>query len=161
MVSILTLGAMFGALINGPIADRFSRRWSILYANLLFLVGSAIQAGSINTPMIFVSRFITGVAIGMLSMVVPLYLSEIAPPNIRGSLVALQQFAITAGIMLAFWLDYGTQYIGGTGKNQSQAAWRFPLAFQCFPSAILAIATFYLPYTPRWLVQTGTPELAK
>lgn len=105
--------------------------------------------------MIFVSRFITGVAIGMLSMVIPLYLSEVAPPNIRGSLVALQQFAITAGIMLAFWLDYGTQYIGGTGKVQSQAAWRFPLAFQCFPSAILVIATFYLPYTPRWLVQSG------
>ncbi|CAG8017445.1 unnamed protein product [Penicillium salamii] len=161
MVSILTLGAMFGAFANGPIADRFSRRWSILYANVIFLIGSAIQAGAQDLPMIFISRFITGVSIGMLSMVVPLYLSEVAPPELRGSLVALQQLAITCGIMCAFWLDYGTQYIGGTGDGQSQAAWRFPLAFQCFPSLLLAIGTFFLPYSPRWLVQADREEEAQ
>lgn len=156
MVSILTLGAMFGAFANGPIADRFSRRWSILYANIIFLIGSAIQAGAQDMPMMFISRFITGVSIGMLSMVVPLYLSEVAPPELRGSLVALQQLAITCGIMCAFWLDYGTQYIGGTGDGQSEAAWRFPLAFQCLPSLLLAVGTFFLPYSPRWLVQAGS-----
>ncbi|KAI9927097.1 hypothetical protein ASPWEDRAFT_177557 [Aspergillus wentii DTO 134E9] len=161
MVSILTLGAIFGAFINGPIADRFSRRWSILYANIIFLIGSAIQAGSINIPMIFVGRFITGLAVGMLSMVVPLYIGEVAPPNLRGSLVALQQLAITLGIMIAFWLDYGTQHIGGTGDGQSPAAWRFPLSFQCFPSVILICATFFLPYSPRWLMQTGREEQAR
>lgn len=155
MVSVLTLGAMFGAFFNGPIADRFSRRWSILYANIIFLIGSAIQAGAQNLPMIFVARFITGLAIGMLSMVVPLYLSEGAPPNLRGSLVALQQLAITLGIMISFWLDYGTQYIGGTGDGQSPAAWRLPLAVQCVPSLFLAGGTFFLPYTPRWLMQVG------
>ena len=148
---------MFGAFVNGPIADRFSRRWSIFYANIIFLIGSAIQAGAQDLPMIFISRFITGVSIGMLSMVVPLYLSEVAPPELRGSLVALQQLAITCGIMCAFWLDYGTQYIGGTGDGQSEAAWRFPLAFQCFPSLLLAAGTFFLPYSPRWLVQAGMP----
>lgn len=158
MVSVLTLGAMFGAFVNGPIADRFSRRWSILYANIIFLIGSAIQAGAQNLPMIFVSRFITGLAIGMLSMVVPLYLSEVAPPELRGSLVALQQLAITCGIMCAFWLDYGTQYIGGTGDGQSQAAWRLPLAIQCVPSLLLAAGTFFLPYSPRWLVQAGKSD---
>lgn len=156
MVSILTLGAMFGAFANGPVADRFSRRWSILYANIIFLIGSAIQAGAQDMPMMFISRFITGVSIGMLSMVVPLYLSEVAPPELRGSLVALQQLAITCGIMCAFWLDYGTQYIGGTGDGQSEAAWRFPLAFQCVPSLLLAVGTFFLPYSPRWLVQAGS-----
>ena len=155
MVSVLTLGAMSGAFINGPIADRFSRRWSILYSNLVFLVGSAIQAAAISIPMLFVGRFIAGLSVGMLSMVVPLYISEVAPPNLRGSLVALQQLAITLGIMVAFWLDYGTQHIGGTGDGQSQAAWRFPLAFQCFPSLILILATMFLPYSPRWLVQAG------
>ncbi|KAL4738628.1 general substrate transporter [Aspergillus similis] len=161
MVSVLTLGAMFGALLNGPIADRFSRRWSILYANIVFLTGSAIQAGSVNIPMLFISRFIAGVAVGMLSMVVPLYLSEVAPPNLRGGLVALQQLAITIGIMVAFWLDYGTQHIGGTGEAQSPAAWRFPLAFQCVPSLVLAIATAVLPYSPRWLVQVGREDEAR
>lgn len=155
MVSVLTLGAMFGALANGPIADRLSRRWSILLANIVFLIGSAIQAGGISVPMIFVGRFIAGLAIGQLSMVVPLYLSELAPPNLRGSLVTLQQLGITVGIMVAFWLDYGTQFIGGTGDGQSPAAWRFPLAFQTVPSITLAIGTFLLPYSPRWLMMKG------
>lgn len=155
MVSVLTLGAMFGALANGPIADRLSRRWSLLLANIVFLIGSIIQAAAINVVMMFVGRFVAGLSIGMLSMVVPLYLSELAPPNIRGSLIALQQLGITVGIMIAFWLDYGTQHIGGTGDTQSPIAWRLPLALQCVPSAILAAGTFFLPYSPRWLMNKG------
>ncbi|KAE8411185.1 hypothetical protein BDV36DRAFT_302077 [Aspergillus pseudocaelatus] len=111
LVSVLTLRAMFGALVNGPIADHLSRRWSILLANIIFLIGSIIQVASVNIPMIFISRFIAGLAIGQLSMVVPLYISELAPPNLRGGFVALQQFAITGGIMIAFWLNFGTQHI--------------------------------------------------
>lgn len=103
MVAVLTLGAMFGALINGPLADRLSRRWDLLLANIVFLIGSIIQCSAVNVAMIFVGRFIAGLARGQLSMVVPLYLSELAPPNIRGSLVALQQLGITVGIMIAFW----------------------------------------------------------
>ncbi|KAE8407196.1 sugar transporter [Aspergillus pseudonomiae] len=160
LVSVLTLGAMFGALVNGPIADRLSRRWSILLANIIFLIGSIIQAASVNVPMIFISRFIAGLAIGQLSMVVPLYISELAPPNLRGGLVALQQFAITGGIMIAFWLNFGTQHIGGTGDGQSPAAWRFPLASQCLFSLILGFETFFLPYTPRWLVMKNREDEA-
>jgi len=155
MVSVLTLGAMFGAFVNGPICDRFSRRWSLLYANIAFLAGSVLQCAAQDIPMIFVGRFLAGFAIGMLSMVVPLYISELAPPNIRGSLVALQQLGITVGIMVAFWLEYGTQYIGGTGSHQSEAAWRFPLAFQCVPSLVLGAGAFFLPYSPRWLMMQG------
>jgi MFS family permease len=88
--------------VNGPIADRISRRWDLL-ANVFFQVGSILQASAMNVPMIFVGRFIAGLAIGQLSMVVPLYLGELAPPNIRGSLFALQQLGITVGIMVAFW----------------------------------------------------------
>ncbi|KAK4938324.1 hypothetical protein LTR10_021208 [Elasticomyces elasticus] len=159
-VSIMTLGAMFGAFINGPISDRFSRRWSILYANIVFLAGSVVVAAAVNVAMIFVGRFVFGTAIGMLAMVVPLYLSELAPPNIRGALIALQQLSITVGIMLSFWLNYGTQHIGGTGEGQSQAAWRLPLALQCFPSLILAIGTFVLPYSPRWLMNQAREDEA-
>jgi sugar porter (SP) family MFS transporter len=160
MVSVLTLGAMFGAFVNGPVSDRFSRRWSLLYANMVFLVGSVIQCAAQNIPMIFVGRFFAGFSIGMLSMVVPLYLSELSPPNLRGSLVALQQLGITVGIMVAFWLDYGTQHIGGTGDGQSEIAWRLPLALQCVPSLILAVGTFFLPYSPRWLMNQGRGEEA-
>ncbi|KAK8428317.1 sugar transporter [Phyllosticta citricarpa] len=155
MVSVLTLGAMLGAFVNGPTADKVSRRWSLLFANIVFLVGSIIQAAAQTTAEIFVGRFIAGVSIGMLSMGVPLYLGELAPPNIRGSLVALQQLAITIGIMVAFWLDYGTQHIGGTGEGQHAIAWRLPLALQCFPSLVMVVAIFFLPYSPRWLVNQG------
>lgn len=155
MVSVLTLGAMVGAFLNGPIADRISRRWSILLANVIFLIGSIIQAAAVNIAMIFIGRFIAGLAIGGLSMVVPLYISELAPANVRGSLVCLQQLSITFGIMVAFWIDYGTQYIGGTGDSQSAASWRVPLSLQCIPSLILAVGTFFLPYSPRWLLMQG------
>ncbi|KAL1383524.1 sugar transporter [Phyllosticta capitalensis] len=160
MVSVLTLGAMVGAFINGPTADKFSRRWSLLFANIVFLVGSIIQAAAQTTAEIFVGRFIAGISIGMLSMGVPLYLGELAPPNIRGSLVALQQLAITIGIMVAFWLDYGTQYIGGTGDGQHAVAWRLPLALQCLPSLVMVVAIFFLPYSPRWLVNQGRNDEA-
>lgn len=155
MVSVLTLGAMFGAFVNGPIADRVSRRWDLLLANIVFLIGSVIQCAAQDVVMIFIGRFIAGLSIGMLSMVVPLYLGELAPPNIRGSLIALQQLGITVGIMIAFWIDYGTQHIGGTGDGQSPIAWRLPLALQCVPSSILAAGTFWLPYSPRWLMNQG------
>jgi MFS family permease len=160
MVSILTLGAMIGALANGPIADRLSRRWSILLANSIFLVGSIIQAASVNTAMLFIGRFIAGLAIGQLSMVIPLYISELSPANLRGSLISLQQASITLGIMVAFWLDYGTTNIGGTGDGQSPIAWRLPLALQCVPSLILASGTFFLPYSPRWLLMKGVSKLS-
>ncbi|RAQ55725.1 sugar transporter [Aspergillus flavus] len=125
----MTLGAMCGAFANGPISDSLSRRWSILCANIVFLIGSVIQCAAENVAMLFVGRFVFGCAVGMLAMVVPLYLCELATPNNRGALVALQQLSITLGIMSSFWINYGTQYIGGT--------------------SILAIGTFFLPYSPR------------
>lgn len=107
IVSVLQLGACLGALCNGPIAQKFSRRYSMIIAVVVFCFGSALQAGARNEAYIFVGRFIAGMGIGALSHVVPMYQSEIAPPEIRGSLVSLQQFSITVGILVSFWLDYG------------------------------------------------------
>lgn len=160
VVSVLTLGAMVGALINGPVADRLSRRWSISLAGVVFTVGSVLQAAAANIPMMFVGRAVAGVAIGMLSMVVPLYLSELAPPNLRGALVSLQQLGITVGIMSAFWLDYGTAYIRGADGRQSAVAWRLPLAVQCAFSLVLTVGCAFLPYSPRWLILKDREEEA-
>ncbi|QMW38894.1 hypothetical protein G4B11_002130 [Aspergillus flavus] len=118
LVSIMTLGAMCGAFANGPISDSLSRRWSILCANIVFLIGSVIQCAAENVAMLFVGRFVFGCAVGMLAMVVPLYLSELATPNNRDALVALQQLSVTLGIMSSFWINYGTQYIGGTCREE-------------------------------------------
>lgn len=112
VVSVLQLGAWLGALLNGPIAQKFSRKYSMMIAVAIFCLGSALQAGAQNEAYLFVGRFIAGLGIGALSHVVPMYQSEVAPPEIRGSLVSLQQFAITLGILVSFWLDYGFHFIG-------------------------------------------------
>lgn len=78
--------------------------------------------------------------------------AELAPPEVRGSLVALQQLAITFGIMVSFWIDYGTNYIGGTGAGQGQAAWRIPIALQLVPALILGTGILFMPFSPRLVV---------
>jgi MFS family permease len=78
----------------------------MIYAVVVFLVGSAIQAGAVNTVMLFVGRAITGIPVGMLTMVVPQYISETSIPSIRGTLVVFQQLSITLGILVSYWLEY-------------------------------------------------------
>lgn len=89
-------------------------------------------------------------------MLVPMYNGELAPPGIRGSLVALQQLAITFGILISYWIAFGTSYIGGEGG--SQAAWRIPLGLQLVPAVVLMVGAFFLPFSPRWLMLRGREE---
>ncbi len=97
-------------------------------------------------------RFVTGLAVGAMSVNVPNYNAEVAPPEVRGSLVALQQLAITAGIMVSFWIDYGTNNIGGTGASQSDAAWLVPICLQLVPGLALGVGMLFMPFSPRWLI---------
>ncbi|KAL8732237.1 MAG: hypothetical protein Q9181_004038 [Wetmoreana brouardii] len=97
-----------------------------------------------------------------MSVNVPNYNAEVAPPEVRGSLVALQQLAITAGIMVSFWIDYGTNNIGGTGDTQSDAAWILPICLQLVPGIALGVGLFFMPFNPRWLLHHGRePEARK
>ncbi|KAJ5655395.1 hypothetical protein N7507_007345 [Penicillium longicatenatum] len=179
-VSTLLLAAWLGSLINGPLSDRVGRKVSINLAVIVFVIGSAIQCAAVNIPMLFVGRAIAGLAIGMLTMVVPLYISEVSIPEIRGSLVVIQQLSVTIDILVSYWIDYGTNYIGGTRcapnipytggtasspsfdpyqdvpsggcTGQSEASWRFPLALQIAPAIILGIGILFFPDSPRWLL---------
>ena len=103
----------------------------------------------------------TGMAIGALSTIIPNYNAEIAPPEVRGSLVSMQQLAITAGIMVSFWINYGTNYIGGTGSTQSDAAWLVPICLQLIPGLILGVGMPFMPFSPRWLVGQGRDAEAR
>lgn len=121
LTSILELGAWIGTLINGYMADALGRRLTVLVAVVVFCVGVIVQACTQNKDFVFAGRFVTGLGVGSLSMIVPLYnaelvsgfarfdlgldLTEQAPPEIRGSLVAVQQLAITFGIMVSFWVS--------------------------------------------------------
>jgi hypothetical protein len=84
-----------------------------------------------------------------------MYNAECAPPEVRGALVGLQQLAITTGIMISFWIDYGTQYIGGVGAGQQDAAWLVPLCLQLVPAVLLGVGMIFMPFSPRWLEHHG------
>ncbi|CAF1335797.1 unnamed protein product [Rotaria sordida] len=135
IVGLLVVGCFFGALIAGQAGDRLSRKYSIVLFSVIFSVGGAIQASSISLVMLLASRFISGLGVGALSMLVPVYQSEIAPKEIRGRLVSLQQWAITIGIAVSFWINYATDI----QLSGSSASWRIPLALQIVPAFILVV----------------------
>lgn len=99
--------------------------------------------------------------VGSLSMVVPMYNAEVAPPEVRGSLIALQQLAICFGIMISFWIDYGTNYIGGTGSTQTDAAWLIPICLQLIPAVVLFAGILFMPFSPRWLIHHSRESEAR
>lgn len=111
LTAILELGAWVGTLINGYLADAVGRRICAVIASGVFVVGVIVQACTMNADYVFAGRFVTGLGVGSLSMIVPLYNAELAPPEVRGALVAVQQLAITFGIMVSFWIGYGVSDI--------------------------------------------------
>ncbi|KAF7424189.1 hypothetical protein PC9H_009492 [Pleurotus ostreatus] len=159
LVAILELGAWFGVLVTGYLADKLSRKYTILLAVIIFCIGVIVQTAAAAPDSIYGGRFVTGLGVGSLSMAVPLYNAELSPPEVRGSLVALQQLAITFGIMVSFWIDFGTNYIK-SGGVQSEAAWRIPLALQLVPAITLGVGILFMPFSPRWLVNKGRDDEA-
>ena len=136
LTSILELGAWVGVLFNGYSADRLGRKLSVVLACVMFVIGVIIQAcvRNGNYDYILGGRFVTGLGVGMLSMIVPLYNAEVAPAEIRGSLVALQQLAITFGIMISYWITYGSESCVDRCGGKIRPKWRTRLRMVgCFP----------------------------
>nr|ADM21463.1 sugar transporter [Rhizophagus intraradices] len=154
IVASLLAGCFFGALAAGYLSDRIGRKYSVLVGSVVFVVGGILQASSTTFAQMYTGRVIAGLAVGELSMIVPLYQSEISPKEIRGRLVSLQQWSITIGIAISFWIDYATLQI------DSPQQWRIPLWIQIVPAIILVIGTFFLPFSPRWLVDHDRDEEA-
>ncbi|POR38574.1 Putative glucose transporter rco-3 [Tolypocladium paradoxum] len=152
MTAMITLGAFLGALNQGWVADAYSRKYSIMIAVVIFTIGSALQTASVDYAMLVTSRLIGGIGIGMLSMVVPLYISEISPPEIRGTLLVLEELSIVLGIVISFWITYGTQYI------DSHWSWQLPFLLQIIPGLVLGFGAVFLPFSPRWLALKGREQ---
>lgn len=111
VTAIFELGAVLGALQSAFFCDRFSRRYTILLACVWYLIGGAVQAASVNYTMLVFGRLIGGVGVGGASMIAPLYISEIATPNIRGALLTLQQWMLILGIVAAYYTTYGSRHL--------------------------------------------------
>lgn len=106
--ALVELGAFLGALNQGWIADKISRKYSVIVAVVIFIIGSVLQTAAVDYAMLTTARLIGGIGVDMLSMVAPLYISEISPPEVRGTLLVLEEFSIVSGIVIAFWITYGT-----------------------------------------------------
>lgn len=166
LTAILELGAWIGVLINGWLADAVGRRITVVIACVVFTVGVIVQALLRDQNYILAGRFVTGIGVGAFSMLVPLYNAELAPPEVRGALVALQQLAITFGIMVSYWIGYGTNFIGGNynpdiegPEAMNDASWLIPICIQLLPSTVLAIGMVaFMPQSPRHLMNTGREE---
>jgi MFS family permease len=108
LTALIELGAFLGALNYGWIADKISRKYSIIVTVVIFIIGSVLQTAAVDYAMLTTAGLIGGIGIGMLSMVAPLYISEVSPPEVRGTLLVLEEFSIVSGIVVAFWITYGT-----------------------------------------------------
>ena len=111
------------------------------------VIGSIIVSASQNIGMLIVGRIINGFCVGICSAQVPVYISELAPPSKRGRLVGAQQWAITWGILIMFYISYGCSFISGP------AAFRVPWALQMIPAILLFLGMMFLPESPRWLAR--------
>lgn len=152
VVASLLLGAAIGAACAGPLSDRLGRRNLIIIAAILFTVGAIGAALAPNVGVLVLFRVVLGLAVGTAALIVPLYLSEIAPTEIRGAISSLNQLMITVGILLAFIVN---------ALLADSGAWRWMLGLAVLPSVALLVGMFFMPETPRWLVSRGRDDNAR
>ena len=152
VVSAVLIGAVIGAAIGGDVSDHFGRRKVIIAAAVIFALGAVGTATVPDVTLLILGRIAVGVAIGIASEVTPLYISEMSPPQMRGSLVSLNQLAITIGIVVSYLVDFSLSAFQG---------WRYMLGFAAIPAIILGVGMLPLPDTPRWLVNHNEPENAR
>lgn len=147
VVAIALAGAAAGASVAGYISDRAGRRPVILCAGLLFIAGAVLSAIAQDVTVLMTGRLIVGVAIGVASMLTPLYLAEISPASDRGAIVSLNQLCITGGILVSYLVGFALAGVSG--------GWRWMLALGALPGLILAVGMLVLPESPRWLAGRG------
>ncbi|HLA55189.1 MAG TPA: sugar porter family MFS transporter [Flavobacterium sp.] len=151
-ISSALVGCLIGAFISDVISDRFGRKKSMLLAALLFLacsIGTALP-DAFTTFILF--RIIGGIGVGLASMVVPMYIAEIAPADKRGALVAYNQLAIVIGIVVVYFVNYFISLQGNTDWNLNEG-WRWMFASEAIPSILYLVLVFFIPESPRWLLQ--------
>ncbi|KAK4904721.1 high affinity glucose transporter [Elasticomyces elasticus] len=145
IVASMAAGSWLASLCSGFVSDSFGRKKAIMLGAIIWIIGCIIVSASQNIAMLIVGRIINGMCVGICSAQVPVYISELAPPTKRGRLVGAQQWAITWGIMIMFYISYGCSFMDGP------AAFRVPWALQMIPAIILLFGMLFLPESPRWL----------
>ncbi|GCE98281.1 hypothetical protein ZYGM_004179 [Zygosaccharomyces mellis] len=146
MVSILEIGALVSSLLTSRLGEKLGRRRTIKYGSLVFIVGGLFQAFSGGIGYMIAGRLISGVGVGLLSTIVPIYQSEISPPHNRGKLACIEFTGNIVGYATSVWIDYACSYF------KSNATWRLPLFIQSVIGFLLFSGSFIIVETPRWLL---------
>ncbi|MGY6769842.1 sugar porter family MFS transporter [Komagataeibacter sp. NFXK3] len=150
VTSAIVAGALAGCLMAAPLSDRLGRRYMIMFAALVFIVGTLVASFAPSVGVLVAARFILGLAVGMCSQIVPVYIAEIAPREKRGQMVVLFQLAVVTGILVSFIVGY-------LFRAQS---WRLMFGLGVIPAVILLAGMSFLPRSPRWLAMKGRLESA-
>ncbi|HEY9733837.1 MAG TPA: sugar porter family MFS transporter [Drouetiella sp.] len=151
VVSGVLFGATFSSMVSGSLTDKFGRKKVLLTTALLFAAGSVLAAYAPDVNLLVVGRVILGLAIGVASFAAPLYIAEMSPPKVRGTLVAMNQLAIVTGILLSYLIDY---FFAASGD------WHSMIVLGTVPAVLLALGMLTLPESPRWLVVNGDEDKA-
>lgn len=144
-VSIALIGTVVGAMLGGIPSDNLGRKKTLFWIAVLFLVSAVGSALAIDWYTFLVFRFVGGLGVGCSSVTAPMYISELAPASHRGRLVAMFQFNVVLGILIAFFSNYLLQDLG-------ENSWRWMLGVQAFPATLFLVLVLFIPESPRWLV---------
>lgn len=140
----LLVGCIFGAALAGFVSDRFGRRRALIISAIVFAAASIASAVPRGLLELAAARFAAGIAIGLASVLGPMYIAEVSPPNIRGRLVSVNQLAIVSGILIAYYVNW---VLASAGANN----WRWMFATAAIPSVAFWLGLLVIPESPRWL----------
>ena len=152
VVSSVLVGAVAGATIGGALTGRFGRRKMIILAGIIFTASALGTALAPTVGWLIAARVVSGIGIGIASFISPMYIAELVPAKVRGSLVAVNMLAITSGIVVAYMVDYAFS---------SSGAWRYMFGLAAIPSIGLIIGMWRLPDSLRWLISKAKVDEAK
>ncbi len=148
------IGCVFGAMFAGKLSDEFGRKKILLLTAVLFAISAIGSAIPNNLTQFAIARFIGGLGVGAASMLAPLYISEVAPANIRGRLVTSYQMAIVIGILLIYFVNLKISNLGDESWNINMG-WRYMLGSEAIPALIFMLLLTIVPESPRWLSKSG------
>jgi len=154
LVSSYEVGAMFGAIFVFLLGDRFGRRPNNIAGAIIVALGAIIQSTTFTLPQFLVGRLVAGFGLGIMTTVIPIWLTECAMPKSRGRMMAMQLSNLIMGLIIANWLDYGMSSYSGSIQ------WRFPCAFQIVFCMIVCCMVPFMPESPRYLCATDQIEKA-
>lgn len=152
-VSSLLFGCIGGVMLAGKAGDHYGRKKVLMFSALLFFISAVGSASSHSLSFFLIARVLGGIAVGVASILSPMYIAELAPAKYRGTLVSLNQLAVVIGILVAFFSNY---LLVGTGENN----WRWMLLVMAAPAVLLFFSLFLVPESPRWLVARGKADEA-